>query len=152
MENVRTANIRAEEIKNRKFDFAVSRAVAPLKDLWQWSKPLLNKSKPAGKNEFLQDPEFVEFFANNKHWLIPYAAFCYLRDKNGTSDYDQWKTNSNYDKEAIEKFVADLKRGPPRAKVTDIDVKDLVAVRSWTEAAAEFTIEEDGENPCSEDS
>jgi 4-alpha-glucanotransferase len=67
---------------------------------------VLQELYTAGKNEFLQDPEFVEFFANNKHWLIPYAAFCYLRDKNGTSDYDQWKTNSNYDKEAIEKFVA----------------------------------------------
>lgn len=39
--NVTTQHIRAEEIKNRKFDFAVSRAVAPLKDLWSWSKPLL---------------------------------------------------------------------------------------------------------------
>src|SRR5215213_2279555 len=39
--NVTTQHIRAEEIKNRKFDFAVSRAVAPLKELWQWSRPLL---------------------------------------------------------------------------------------------------------------
>lgn len=39
--NVTTQHIRAEEIKGRKFDFAVSRAVAPLKDLWRWSKPLL---------------------------------------------------------------------------------------------------------------
>ena len=43
--NVTTQHTRAEEIKNRKFDFAVSRAVAPLKELWKWSKPLLqNKS------------------------------------------------------------------------------------------------------------
>ncbi len=41
--NVTTEHIRAEEIKNRKFDLAVSRAVAPLKDLWTWSKPLLRK-------------------------------------------------------------------------------------------------------------
>ena len=46
LKNVTTQHIRAEEIKNRKFDFAVSRAVAPLKDLWQWSSPLLiNKKK-----------------------------------------------------------------------------------------------------------
>jgi 16S rRNA (guanine527-N7)-methyltransferase len=43
LKNVTTQHIRAEEIKNRKFDFAVSRAVAPLKDLWKWSKPLLKK-------------------------------------------------------------------------------------------------------------
>jgi 16S rRNA (guanine527-N7)-methyltransferase len=43
--NVSTQHIRAEEIKNKKFDFAVSRAVAPLKDLWKWSKPLLKNSR-----------------------------------------------------------------------------------------------------------
>ncbi|MFI5132952.1 MAG: 16S rRNA (guanine(527)-N(7))-methyltransferase RsmG [Chitinophagales bacterium] len=41
LKNVTTQNIRAEEIKNRKFDYAVSRAVAPLGELWKWSKPLL---------------------------------------------------------------------------------------------------------------
>jgi 16S rRNA (guanine527-N7)-methyltransferase len=39
--NLSTQHIRAEEIKGRKFDVAVSRAVAPLKDLWQWARPLL---------------------------------------------------------------------------------------------------------------
>ncbi|MGN6166024.1 MAG: 16S rRNA (guanine(527)-N(7))-methyltransferase RsmG [Flavisolibacter sp.] len=50
--NVTTQHIRAEEIKNRKFDFAVSRAVAPLKDLLRWSKPLLKGSsfKTGGTN------------------------------------------------------------------------------------------------------
>ena len=41
LKNVTTQHIRAEEIKKRQFDFAVSRAVAPIKDLWKWSKPLL---------------------------------------------------------------------------------------------------------------
>ena len=45
LKNVTTQHTRAEEIKNRKFDFAVSRAVAPLKDLWQWSSPLLSNKK-----------------------------------------------------------------------------------------------------------
>ena len=43
--NVTTQHIRAEEIKNRKFDFAVSRAVAPLKDLLKWSRPLLKNTQ-----------------------------------------------------------------------------------------------------------
>lgn len=47
--NVSTQHCRAEDIKNRKFDVVVSRAVAPLKDLWGWSKPLLKKGgKPSG--------------------------------------------------------------------------------------------------------
>jgi len=44
--NVTTRHTRAEEIKDRKFDLAVSRAVAPLKDLWTWSRPLLRKPAP----------------------------------------------------------------------------------------------------------
>jgi 16S rRNA (guanine527-N7)-methyltransferase len=49
LQNVTTQHCRAEEIKNRKFDLVVSRAVAPLKDLWWWSKPLLKKGgKPSG--------------------------------------------------------------------------------------------------------
>jgi 16S rRNA (guanine527-N7)-methyltransferase len=43
--NVTTQHSRIEEIKNKKFDFVVSRAVAPLKDLWKWSKPLLKSLK-----------------------------------------------------------------------------------------------------------
>lgn len=53
LKNVSTQHIRTEEIKNRKFDFAVSRAVAPLKDLWKWSKPLLKNSKPQIPNSNL---------------------------------------------------------------------------------------------------
>lgn len=45
IENIKTIHSRAEDIKTQKFDVAVSRAVAPLKDLWQWTKPLLRKSK-----------------------------------------------------------------------------------------------------------
>lgn len=41
LKNVSVKHTRAEDIKDRKFDFAVSRAVAPLADLWRWAKPLL---------------------------------------------------------------------------------------------------------------
>ena len=47
LHNITTQHSRAEEITGRKFDAVVSRAVAPLKDLWQWSRPLLQKRKPA---------------------------------------------------------------------------------------------------------
>jgi 16S rRNA (guanine527-N7)-methyltransferase len=45
LKNITTQHTRAEDIKNRQFDVVVSRAVAPLKDLWSWSKPLLRKTK-----------------------------------------------------------------------------------------------------------
>ncbi len=61
LKNITTQQIRAEEIKNKKFDFAVSRSAAPLKELWKWSKPLLKSSKPRVLNqEFLRsgtDPQ-----------------------------------------------------------------------------------------------
>ena len=43
LQNISVQHTRAEDIKNRKFDMVVTRAVAPLKDLWRWSKPLLKK-------------------------------------------------------------------------------------------------------------
>jgi 16S rRNA (guanine527-N7)-methyltransferase len=43
LQNLSTQHIRAEDIKNRKFDVVVSRAVAPIKDLLWWAKPLLKK-------------------------------------------------------------------------------------------------------------
>jgi len=46
--NLTTQHTRTEDIKDRKFDVVVSRAVAPLKDLWFWSKPLLKKGNTPG--------------------------------------------------------------------------------------------------------
>ena len=50
LKNITTQHSRAEDLQNKKgivpgdgFDTIVSRAVAPLKDLWQWGKPLLKK-------------------------------------------------------------------------------------------------------------
>jgi 16S rRNA (guanine527-N7)-methyltransferase len=52
LENISTRHCRAEEIRDEKFDFVVSRAVAPLKDLWKWGKPLLlnDRKVPEFKN------------------------------------------------------------------------------------------------------
>ena len=53
--NITTQHTRVEDIKNKKFDFALSRAVAPLKSLWQWASPILNKkavSAPQGAGWF----------------------------------------------------------------------------------------------------
>jgi len=52
LKNITTQHTRAEDIKNRKFDAVVSRAVAPLGDLWRWSKPLIKK-RAAGEKTYL---------------------------------------------------------------------------------------------------
>lgn len=46
LKNLSVQHSRAEDIRDRKFDAVVSRAVAPLKDLWRWSRPLLRKYRP----------------------------------------------------------------------------------------------------------
>lgn len=58
------------------------------------------------KESYLDDPAFYEFFQQNKHWLVPYAAFSILRDRNETADSSQWKLHKIYDKAAIDKFVS----------------------------------------------
>jgi 4-alpha-glucanotransferase len=40
--------------------------------------------------------DYKEFFAQNKHWLVPYAAFCVLRDRFGTPDFSQWPAHHTY--------------------------------------------------------
>ena len=45
MTNIETRHVRVEDITNLKVDAVVSRAVAPLGQLWRWSKPLLRKSE-----------------------------------------------------------------------------------------------------------
>jgi len=51
LNNIYTQHSRAEDIKNRQFDTVVSRAVAPLKDLLRWSKPLIKKNKNRAEDE-----------------------------------------------------------------------------------------------------
>lgn len=43
LKNVTVQHSRTEDIRDRKFDVVVSRAVSSIKDLWYWSKPLLKK-------------------------------------------------------------------------------------------------------------
>lgn len=50
LSNLTTQHTRVEDIKNRKFDIVVSRAVATLGDLWRWSRPLLRKVKADSEN------------------------------------------------------------------------------------------------------
>lgn len=45
LKNVTAVHTRVEEIKGRTFDYAVSRAVAPLGELWKWINPLIHKGQ-----------------------------------------------------------------------------------------------------------
>jgi len=58
------------------------------------------------KESFLADQGFKTFFAENEYWLIPYAAYCVLRDKFGTPDYREWQEFAHYDRTKIAEFAS----------------------------------------------
>lgn len=51
---------------------------------------------PSQKGTTFRSQDYQNFFADNRHWLEPYAVFCYLRDKFGTSDFNQWPAFRRY--------------------------------------------------------
>ena len=38
--------------------------------------------------------DYKDFYEQNKQWLLPYAAFCYYRDKYGTPHFQEWPKNA----------------------------------------------------------
>jgi 4-alpha-glucanotransferase len=60
------------------------------------------------KEKTFSQRDYKNFFEQNKHWLEPYAAFCFLRDKFGTADFNQWLQHRRFNQNEIEKlFVGD---------------------------------------------
>lgn len=53
-----------------------------------------------------QTDEYKVFFEGNAQWLIPYAAFSYLRDLNNTSNFNDWPEFSVYDAAEIARFCS----------------------------------------------
>ncbi len=59
-------------------------------------------------SKILASEDYLQFFEQNKHWLVPYAAFCYLRDQYGTVDFSKWPAYKQYHAADIE-ALADKK-------------------------------------------
>ena len=55
--------------------------------------------------DFLKEKEWYLFFEKNFEWLIPYTAFCVLRDKYKSVNTDDWEEYAVYDIEKIFSFV-----------------------------------------------
>lgn len=52
---------------------------------------------------------FKQFVDNNSHWLKSYAAFCVLRDRIGTPDFNMWGQYAVYDEKHIDKYMEENK-------------------------------------------
>ena len=49
--------------------------------------------------EVLASAAFKTFFKEEELWLVPYAQYSMLRDKNGTADFTTWKGNTSWNEE-----------------------------------------------------
>jgi len=57
----------------------------------------LKKIFPSQKAATFSTAEYKKFFKENQRWLVPYAAFCFLRDKFGTADFGRWPEHKAFD-------------------------------------------------------
>lgn len=58
--------------------------------------------------KMMKTAEYKAFFQDTKQWLVPYAQYSYLRDKNGTADFNLWPDHQVWD-EAERKALTDPK-------------------------------------------
>ena len=59
----------------------------------------------------MKSDAFKQFFAQNKEWLVPYAAFCHYRDFYGTATFSEWpdhKTFTQQEREAMSKSTTKI--------------------------------------------
>ena len=91
----------------------------------------LRKIFPSQKTATFRSLEYKTFFAQNAHWLVPYAAFCVLRDKFGTADFNQWPAYRQFDAQEIAGLGA---AGSPPAAEPGVqpDGKKLKSLRAST--------------------
>ena len=53
------------------------------------------------KDDVFADESYTHFFNQNKNWLVPYAAYSYLRDKFGSPDASKWGSYQSYNDQSI---------------------------------------------------
>ncbi len=75
-------------------------------EVMKYKMSVLKELFLAQKDKFSEDADYFQFFDLNRHWLVPYAVFCLLKDKYQTSDFTQWKTNKIYNEDAVQKLAS----------------------------------------------
>ena len=83
---------------------------------------IIKQIYPSQKENTFNSKSYKDFFTQNKHWLISYAVFCYLRDEYGTSDFSQWPAYQHYLQNDIDKLAA-----------IDSDTYDAIAIHYFVQ-------------------
>lgn len=63
-----------------------------ISEKWKFIKIIFDENKET----ILKERSFKKFIKENENWLIPYSAFCVLRDKYRTPNFNDWKTHKKY--------------------------------------------------------
>ena len=66
----------------------------------------LKRIFPSQRQATFASRDYQTFCARNQHWLAPYAAFCFLRDRFGTADFNQWPAHRTYRAKEVEALAA----------------------------------------------
>jgi len=85
---------------------------------WKFLKAVFSTHK----DKIYKDRNFKKFLKDNESWLNPYAAFCVLRDKYHTPNFNDWKTHKKYIAGKIAQFFT--------AKSKDYDA---VMLHAWVQ-------------------
>ena len=101
---------------------------------WEFFKIIYPQESPA----VFASEDYKTFFEANKEWLVPYAAFSYLRDLYGTPEFGKWLAHNIYNSTEIETLSS-----PDQAHYNDIAIfyflqyhlhKQLVEVHDYARA------------------
>ena len=68
----------------------------------RYKMALLRKAYAQTYDRLATQDGYKTFIKKNASWLIPYAAFCVLRDKWGTPDFTKWEGFEKYSKRKID--------------------------------------------------
>jgi 4-alpha-glucanotransferase len=77
---------RLNALKDLDYEEVMRRKMALVRTLYQ-----------SQKDQTFKSSDYKRFFTANQHWLIPYAVFCYFRDKYRTPDFSRWESHQRCD-------------------------------------------------------
>lgn len=72
---------------------------------WEFFKEIFSQESA----KIFASDDYKKFFDSNKEWLIPYAAFSYLRNLYGSPDFEQWEKYQTYKEKEIKNFSSPKK-------------------------------------------
>ena len=98
-----------DDINRAKWSFEQKREVDyPV--VFEYKSKMLKKIFALVEPTLVDDEKFAAFIEAESEWLKPYALYCYLRDKYGTSDFHSWPEHSSVTSRDVQLLCAKLEK------------------------------------------